>query len=163
MTASSLPQSGDSWVACRCGNRHWGRHGAAGLFLVRRDETGMFTDVVLQHRALWSHHGGTWGIPGGALNLGESAFEGAVREAQEEAGIAQHHVAELGQIVLDHPDWSYTTVIAQTLDPYAPISATDAESLEVAWVPLSAIRDRLLLPAFAESLTKIEEILKNAS
>jgi hypothetical protein len=30
MTATS---SGDGWVSCRCGERHWGTHGAAGLLL----------------------------------------------------------------------------------------------------------------------------------
>lgn len=32
-------------------------------------------------------HAGAWGLPGGALNLGETAFAAAVREVQEETGI----------------------------------------------------------------------------
>ena len=27
---------GNGWVRCRCGQRHWGLHGAAGLVLLRR-------------------------------------------------------------------------------------------------------------------------------
>lgn len=159
MTTNAQIESGNGWVNCRCGQKHWGLYGAAGLFLVRTDHTGQFTEVVLQHRSLWSHQGGTWAVPGGALDHGETAFEGAVREAQEEAGIAGHHVTELAQVVLDHGDWSYTTVIAQTQDPQAPIGATDAESIEIAWVPLSQIRSRLLLPAFDKSLDQILALL----
>lgn len=62
----NVHQPGDGWVMCDCGRRHWGHNGAAGVLLARRDEaTGRVTHVVMQHRALWSAEGGTWGIPGG--------------------------------------------------------------------------------------------------
>ncbi len=32
-------------------------------------------------------HAGAWGLPGGALNLGETAFAAALREVEEETGI----------------------------------------------------------------------------
>ena len=127
--------------------------------MVRRDDRGIFQDVVLQHRALWSHHGGTWGVPGGALNFGESAFDGALREAEEEAGVDKRGVRELEQVTLDHQDWSYTTVIAEATDPHISIAPTDAESLEIVWTPLDQIRERTLLPAFEESLESILAIL----
>src|ERR671917_601972 len=62
--------STDGWTTCALGHRHWGRAGAAGLLLHRDGEDG--PEVLLQHRAWWSHHGGTWGTPGGALHIGES-------------------------------------------------------------------------------------------
>ena len=80
-------QPGDGWVECGCGLRHWGLFGAAGLLLVRRDDGHRATAVVLQHRAEWSHHGGTWGIPGGARMPDEDEVAAALREAAEEAGI----------------------------------------------------------------------------
>ena len=73
------PSPGDGWVECACGRRHWGLHGAAGLLLARRSPAGRGWDVVLQHRALWSDQGGTWGIPGGARAPGESAVDAALR------------------------------------------------------------------------------------
>lgn len=148
---------------CQCGNRHWGFFGAAGLFLVRLDEHGQPTDVVLQHRALWSHHGGTWGIPGGAIMEHETPVQGALREATEEAGIDSTAVEVLTTHVFAHPDWSYTTAIAVTRRTDLEVSATDMESLEVEWVPLSNITsdtpDRELLPSFARSLSTVLAML----
>ena len=79
-----LPRGdGDGWTRCALGHRHWGVFGAAGLLLWHGDGA-----VLLQHRAEWSHHGGTWGILGGARNSGETAEQAAAREAAEEAGLA---------------------------------------------------------------------------
>ena len=148
---------GDGWVECGCGRRHWGLHGAAGLLLVRRDDAGRATDVVLQHRATWSDQGGTWGLPGGAREPDETAAQAALREAHEEAGVDAARVAVRGEHVLHHPDWSYTTVLADLppdahpgATPFEP-APTDAESIEVRWVPLDEVTDRELLPAFADA------------
>ncbi|WP_306419156.1 NUDIX hydrolase [Cellulomonas telluris] len=141
---------GDGWVECGCGRRHWGLHGAAGLLLVRRDRDGRATDVVLQHRAPWSDAGGTWALPGGARGADETPEQAALREAHEEAGVDAAGLRVLGTHVLEHPDWSYTTVLAETLVPFEP-AVTDAESLEVAWVALDDVTERPLLPAFADA------------
>lgn len=143
-------QPGDGWVECACGLRHWGLFGAAGLLLVRRDETGRAAAVVLQHRVEWSHHGGTWGIPGGARMPGESAADAALREAAEEAGIDRAGVRVRGEHVLRHPDWSYTTVIADELAPVEP-AVTDAESIELRWVPVDEVAFLPLHPGFADA------------
>jgi 8-oxo-dGTP pyrophosphatase MutT (NUDIX family) len=137
-------------VGCGCGRRHWGLVGAAGLLLARRDPTGRVSHVVLQHRALWSDQGGTWGIPGGAREPGESAIDAALREAAEEAGIDPVSVRVLGTSVLQHPDWSYTTVLADERGPVQP-RVTDAESTAVVWVPVGEVTDRPLLGAFAQA------------
>lgn len=136
-------QPGDGWVECACGRRHWGLLGAAGVLLA--DAAGR--RVVLQHRADWSDHGGTWGIPGGAIAPGESPVEGALREAAEEANLDPTALVVVATRVLDHGTWAYTTVVARATGPQDP-RATDAESLEVAWVDVDAVADLPLLPAF---------------
>lgn len=166
MTTSGPPPSvarlrrmpGDGWVECTCGARHWGLNGAAGLLAWR--PAGADVEVALQHRAEWSHHGGTWGIPGGAVADGETALTGALREAAEESGIETDHLTVHATRALTHPDWSYTTVLARAADE-ASVRAADVESLEVRWVPLAELRggDRPLLPAFADSLDELGRML----
>ena len=72
-------RDGDGWVACRCGSRHWGLHGAAGLVLYRDGDGG--PEVLLQHRSGWVHDGGTWAVPGGARDSHEDPVQAALREA----------------------------------------------------------------------------------
>ena len=98
---------GDAWVEGDRG-RFWGRFGSAGL-LVHDPAKG----VLLQHRALWSDQGGTWGLPGGALHQGEEAIHGALREAQEEAAVPPENVRVLFTSVFDVGYWTYTTVVAE--------------------------------------------------
>lgn len=143
------PQPGDGWVECSCGRRHWGLHGAAGLLLAR-PALGEVTDVVLQHRATWSDEGGTWGVPGGARMPDETALDAALREAHEEAGIDPAAVHVIGEHVLDHGPWSYTTVLARVTAPLEP-RVTDPESLEVRWVPVDEVEALPLLGAFAQA------------
>lgn len=144
MTRGLHRQPGDGWLECACGSRHWGLHGAAGLLLV----AAAGTHVVLQHRAEWSDHGGTWGVPGGALAPGEAAVDGALREAQEEANLDPEHLEVRHTRVLDHGTWSYTTVVARATGPQDP-RPTDAESLEIAWVAVDDVPSLPLMPAFA--------------
>ena len=76
---------GDGWVGCGQDHQHWGRHGAAGLLIWAPDGSGRPL-VLLIRRAGWSHHGDTWGPPGGARDSHETPAEAAVREAAEECG-----------------------------------------------------------------------------
>lgn len=158
--------AGDGWVVCG-DHRHWGLHGAAGLFLVRReagaDGARRVTDVVLQHRAAWSHEGGTWGVPGGAVAPGESPEQGALREAAEEAGLDPATVRAIGEHVLDHGPWSYTTLVAEVA-PGARVepAATDAESIAVRWVPLDEVPSLPLHPAFADALPALLAVASSA-
>lgn len=150
---------GDEWVECG-DHKHWGRYGAAGLLLVRRGADGAPGQLVLQHRALWSHMGGTWGIPGGALAPGEGATDGALREAAEEAAVDPAVVDVVGTHVLEHPAWSYTTVVAE-VRPGARVvpRAADAESLTVRWVALTELAGLNLLPPFEAALPDLLDLL----
>jgi 8-oxo-dGTP diphosphatase len=138
-------ESGDGWVHGPDGARYWGRYGAAGLLVVEPGGA-----VLLQHRATWSHFGGTWGIPGGARHRGESAFEAALREATEEAGLPQGLVVARFESVLDLGYWSYTTVVADATERFPPV-VSDPESIELRWVPVDAVDELPLHPRFAES------------
>jgi 8-oxo-dGTP pyrophosphatase MutT (NUDIX family) len=143
-------------VECSCGRRHWGRYGAAGLLL------GWGTDgarqVLLQHRALWSDQGGTWGVPGGALHAGEDPVAGALREATEEANVDPAGVNVVATHVLDHGPWRYTTVVGVVSGPQDP-RPTDAESLEIAWVDADRVSELPLLVAFGDAWPMLRDLL----
>ena len=135
---------GNGWVDCGCGARHWGRHGAAGLFLV------VDGHVLVQLRPRWAHQGGTWAIPGGARDSHESVITTALREAQEEAAIDPAVVDVEGVRRMQHPDWRYDTVIGRA--SVRPPVQEHAESVLLDWVSLSDLPDWDLHPGFRESL-----------
>jgi 8-oxo-dGTP pyrophosphatase MutT (NUDIX family) len=138
---------GNGWVDCRCGQRHWGRHGAAGLLLTRPGADG--PEALLQLRSAWTHQGGTWGLPGGARDGHESAVQAALREALEEAGVDPAGVTVLGEDRGDdHTTWSYTYVLAGAGADQAA-RAMNRESDAVEWVPIGQVVERALHPAFA--------------
>ncbi|MCW2794027.1 MAG: hypothetical protein JWO76_3125 [Nocardioides sp.] len=132
-----------SWATCYHGHRHWGARGAAGLMLADRGR------VLLQLRAHWTHQGGTWSIPGGARERGESAVQAALREAREEVGIAADAVRVQGTHVASCGGWDYTTVLA------APIGTVRvrnlAETERHAWVPADEVLALPLHPAFSRA------------
>ena len=142
--------SGDGWVHCAAGHRHWGRFGAAGLLLYDTDR------VILQHRAPWTHEGDSWGVPGGARHSDEDPVTAAIREAGEEAGLDRADVDPIGLYVDDHGGWSYATVVARATRPVQP-AATDRESVTVRWHPVDAVAELPLHSGFAAAWRFLRE------
>ncbi len=145
---------GDGWVVSDTGAHYWGRFGAAGL-LLRAPRPDGTSAVLLQHRAVWSHQGGTWALPGGARDSHESAEETAIREAREEAGLTAEQLAvratmitaELAGIGGTH--WTYTTVIADADELLHTVP--NRESAELRWVGEDEVAALPLHPGFAAS------------
>jgi 8-oxo-dGTP diphosphatase len=144
---------GNGWTGCGLGHRHWGRHGAAGLMLVR--SRAQEAEVLLQHRAAWTSDGDTWGIPGGARDSHETPVQAALREAAEEAGIVADDVEVTGLWHDDHDGWQYVTVVATVLTDIDVVA--NAESAELRWVPLAEVEDRHLHPGFANSWPHVRD------
>ncbi|MBF4586118.1 NUDIX domain-containing protein [Curtobacterium sp. VKM Ac-2887] len=136
---------GDAWAVGPDGTKAWGLFGAAGLLV--DDGAGR---VLLQHRVEWSHHGGTWGIPGGARHQGEEAVTGALRESAEEAGVPHDGVDLRHTALLDLGFWTYTTVVGRAARPFEPVIA-DRESLALSWIPVDEVEDLPLHPGFGRS------------
>ncbi|CAB4905965.1 MAG: NUDIX domain-containing protein [Actinobacteria bacterium] len=153
MPPAHLRDPGDNWVYAPDGTKYWGAFGAAGL-LLWHPEAG----ILLQHRAEWSHNGGTWALPGGARRLNESAETAALREAAEEAGVPGDVVTVLFDTVFDLGYWSYTTVVARAEEHFDPVMG-DAESLALEWVPIDDVDKRELHPGFAASWPQLRERL----
>ncbi|MFT4086002.1 MAG: NUDIX hydrolase [Gordonia sp. (in: high G+C Gram-positive bacteria)] len=150
---------GDGWVLDPDGARYWGVHGAAGLLLAAPLGDGV-TGVLLQHRAVWSHQGGTWALPGGARDSHESAVDAAVREAHEEAGIVASDVEVLDTVVTHEAvsGWTYTTVIARIARPVETVA--NGESTELRWVAADDVVELPLHPAFGLAWPSLRPLLR---
>jgi 8-oxo-dGTP diphosphatase len=114
----------------------------------------------LQHRAPWSHQGGTWGLPGGARDSHETPQQAAVREANEEAGLTAEDVTVRAAIVTARAtataggsDWTYTTVVADA--PELLDTVPNRESSELRWVAEDEVADLPLHPGFAASWDRL--------
>ena len=154
-----MEHDGNGWVSCDLGHRHWGRYGAAGLLIAdhgRGDEPW----ILLQHRATWTASGDTWGIPGGARDSHESSAEGALREAGEETGIGADDVRIGSELVDDHGQWAYVSVLATLVAPV--VLVPQEESAELRWVRASRVTDLDLHPGFAATWPVLRDRLEEA-
>jgi len=149
---------GDGWVVSESGVHYWGRYGAAGL-LLRAPRPDGTPAVLLQHRAPWSHQGGTWGLPGGARDSHETPEETAVREAREEAGLHAERLAVRATVVTAEVSggsgtrWTYTTVVADAGELLHTVP--NRESAELRWVGENEVADLPLHPGFAASWQRL--------
>lgn len=137
---------GNGWVRLPDGSYRWGLYGAAGLLLHATDTEGA-GHVLLQHRAGWTHMGGTWGIPGGARNRDETPLEAAVREFREEVAGNLTEYTVLGTYEHDLTQWRYDTFLLG-LTSMVPFRAGNSESNEIRWVPVDEAESLPLMPAF---------------
>jgi 8-oxo-dGTP diphosphatase len=139
-------RDGNGWVHCGLGHRHWGKFGAAGLLAYAGEPPE--TLVLLQRRVSWSHHGGTWGLPGGAADSHETPVAAALREAAEECAVPPDAVVVRGVFTDDHGGWAYHTVFARAAEPFAAYPASE-ETDDVDWVPETSAAERDLHPGLA--------------
>lgn len=120
------------FVACPGGSEHWGPAGAAGLALWSEEGSGA---LLLQKRAAFTHQGGTWSVPGGALELGEDVRAAAIRETGEELAVDLGGLRVVGEVVdmcpHDGCGWTYTTIVAVVPGrPHAVPGNWESESLQ---------------------------------
>jgi ADP-ribose pyrophosphatase YjhB (NUDIX family) len=90
-----------------------------------------------------------WAVPGGAIDLGESVAQAAVRETREESGIE----CEITGIVGIYSDPKHVLLytsngevrqefsIVLTARPLSGQPTPSSETSEVRWVPLSEVRE----------------------
>ena len=93
-----------------------------------------------------------WAVPGGAIDLGESVAQAAVRETREESGIE----CEISGIVGIYSDPKHVLLytsngevrqefsIVLTARPLSGQPTPSSESSEVRWVPVSEVREYIM-------------------
>ncbi|MFB7799321.1 NUDIX domain-containing protein [Isoptericola sp. NPDC056134] len=122
----------------------------AACCAVLRDGADGATRVLLQQRG---EPGGPWGLPGGALDLGETVAEAAVRETREETGLdvephallgvfsgARPHTYPNGDVVQS----VVTVFVARALS--GELTVDGAETRALGWFALDALPEPLFGP-----------------
>lgn len=148
------PPSG--YAQCKTG-RHWGPFGAAGILLYAYQGEDAY--VLLNLRSKYVQNGSTWSTPGGAIERGETPWDGARAEVAEElSGLGRRHltVTETVRATCPGCGWTYTTFVVQLgngagyrLPGITRTSGADKwESDSVEWVPVGRVAGLKLHPAF---------------
>jgi 8-oxo-dGTP diphosphatase len=147
------------WVLCEVHGRHWGVQGAAGLlpFTV----TAGSVQVLLALRSHGTHQGGTWGTIGGAIEPGETPWEAAVREADEEAAGLDLAEAAEGHRYGCVSGWAYVTFPVR-VRPASPVTIrSNWETSDLRWIPIEEVGSYPLHPALAESWPELRKLVED--
>ena len=152
--------SGDGFVTLADGSHRWGLFGAAGVLgrhVGGGDGDADDPSYFLARRSMHTHLGGTWAIPGGALDQGETPLEGALREFVEEIGVAldEHGYELVGEYEDDHGGWSYWTLVVDVPTPFEPPATLTWETSEARWVRRSELGELELFSAFRSTLERL--------
>jgi 8-oxo-dGTP pyrophosphatase MutT (NUDIX family) len=137
---------------------------AGGLVLDRRDgqvRGALIGRLDRRGRLLWS-------LPKGHIEAGETEQETAVREVEEETGIASHVLGKLGTIdfwfVAEgkrvHKTVHHFLLLA---DGDLELSDEDVEVSEVAWFPLDEVAERLAYADERRLLDRIPTVLADTA
>lgn len=97
--------------------------------------------------------------PGGHIEEGETPEEAAVREAMEEFDIVPLNLIPYGS--LNGSNGQYLTTKLYFTDSFSGTPKADGdEMLNARWMSLDELREKMLFPAFEESLNILEDELK---
>lgn len=153
--------SGDGFIRCSDGHVRWGLFGAAGVVFVHRPAADADPVVLLQLRSQWSHEGGTWSCPGGAIDAGETPLEAALREASEEVGAPPTPYEVVGEHVFAPAvEWRYTTAVVAVPTPFGMPLNFETDTVE--WVAAAAVAARPLHRGFAAAWPHLLPIVQGA-
>lgn len=145
--------SGDGFIILADGSRRWGRYGAAGVLLRHRDADGDWYFLAL--RSAFTHRGGTWALPGGAIDLHETPEQAAVREFTEEIGVALQAYEVCHRYEDDHGGWSYWTVVVDVTERFDPPPAFNWETEDARWVHHTEVDALPLFDDFAVTIARL--------
>lgn len=174
MGGGNKPDQGDGYFFSTNGSRFWGKFGAAGALLRRKNNKGEYEYFLAKRSAGLSQGGGKWGYPGGAHKNKDDADVNqattAIAEFMEEVGgeIAPDNAVKVGTFLNEvAPDWGYTTHFFEVgPDEMKGLSPKDGENSEIGWFTSEQItkmsEEGQLQADFAETAYTILESLDDA-
>ncbi len=128
----------DGWGEWRAGARH-----AAVVFVLYR-HAGRWMVPFVRRRADLRDHPGQVALPGGGVQAGESAWEAAQREVQEEIGVPLGGLTPLGAgepIYAAVSNFSVVPFVAHLAEPILPFVHDERELDGVLAIPLERLLD----------------------
>ena len=94
--------------------------------------------VLLIRRSAKVSQPGTWSVPGGHVDPGESRWDAACRESEEEIGHApEDWLMEDGVQEVHMAGQAYTTFIVPVPEPFLPVLNDECD--DWSWIPLSEV------------------------
>lgn len=133
----------DQWVRCDKGHSHWGTRGAAGIMYRYRPGLTGEPAYCLQMRGPAVQYAGTWGLPGGAIESGETPLDTARREVVEEFGFLPAEPQD-PPMVDDHGNWAYYTFLVDVDKPF--VTESNDENSWTGWFTWEQMRKLPLHP-----------------
>jgi 8-oxo-dGTP diphosphatase len=127
----------------------------------RRPELCVGAVVVHDDRLLLVRRGrgaatGSWSVPGGRVERGETLEHAVRRELAEETGLQANDVSHLGFVERIDESWHFVIhdYLVTVTDPDPGTARAGDDAAELDWVPLARLRTRTgIVPGLVEFLT----------
>lgn len=164
LSGGNNQETGEGYYFASDGKRYWGKFGAAGALVRRKNSDGNYEYFLAKRSSGLSSGGGKWGFPGGAhkdQTMAKSPGATAKQEFMEEVG---GDLSGLEPKFVHNnfvsPDWAYETNVFEVgPGKFDELSPKDGENSEVGWFTADQIiamgENGQLHPSFTDSASGI--------
>jgi 8-oxo-dGTP pyrophosphatase MutT (NUDIX family) len=138
------------------------RIGKGGTKVESKKAAGiLFTDgktILMLKRAGEGSHSGTWALPGGKGQQGETEIGNAIRETREETGLDTIPGFRFDSVTTKNGHQKFTTFFYRVPNQFD--IRISHEHSEWKWVPFDELRSAKLHPKFREALPEYLHVIR---